>query len=202
MKYSTNRFYYLRHHRTAFHDAELMCGGGSDVPLSETSANHLYKYAAAIASHVKDIEIIYTTRLLRAKQTAEIINEQTNKKIQFVNDLAEWHLGDWEGKPWSNLPHPFTCELTPPSGEPRSLFNKRVRDCITKLLQANKIFLIVGHGIFFHELSTFLLGKPEYLETANLVSLEFDGSNWLCRELLYSSNNLKIQPDEKKNSSW
>ncbi len=45
----------------------------------------------------KNIDIIYSSDLLRAKQTAEIVNKKLNKPIIFDRALRELHSGEMQG---------------------------------------------------------------------------------------------------------
>ena len=181
----TRKFYYLRHHRTDAHDLEQMCGGGSDKPLNQQAEAELMQCSPAIQKILHDVETIYTTSLRRAFQSASAVNQGWNKPIRIVGDLREWHLGEWEGKPWRDLPHPFTFDGRPPGGEARDVFRGRVVRAIGSLVSSDNNFLIVGHGIAFHEISQHLLGTAEYIETAELAVLEAHDDHWHFRRLPY-----------------
>ncbi|WP_316832965.1 histidine phosphatase family protein [Pedobacter aquatilis] len=179
------KFYYLRHHRTQAHEEERICGGGSDLPLNQSAVEDLKANAHLINEKLAEVKVIYTTPLLRARQTAELINGQAHKDIQILAQLAEWHLGSWERQPWSDLPHPFTFEGTPPDGESRQAFRERVNQAIDDLLERDEVFAIVGHGIFFHELSAHLLTQAQYIETAELISMSLHEGKWTFSRIPY-----------------
>ena len=71
-------------HTQAEHHVSGMIGGNTDWALTETGK----KQAHSIGKNMKDLiktenAIKYSSDLLRAKQTAEIINEYLNLKIIF-----------------------------------------------------------------------------------------------------------------------
>ncbi|MCF2487524.1 histidine phosphatase family protein [Dyadobacter sp. CY347] len=185
METLTQQFYYLRHHRTLAHDQELICGGQTDLPLSESSVEYMLHYGEHIAACLQNVRAIYTTNLVRARQTAEAVNVHLNLPIKEIANLKEWCLGDWEGQKWNDLPHPFTFEGKPPNGEARSDFRNRIRQSVTELLHTGEVFLIVAHGIVFHELSDYFTDQPEYIETAELVELCHANKQWTLKRIPY-----------------
>lgn len=87
--------YYVRHGQTAYNLAYKI-QGSIDAPLDQTGI----KQAKATRDKLKDVhlDLIFSSPLIRAKKTAEIINEAHHLDIRFVDALREEHYGDFEGK--------------------------------------------------------------------------------------------------------
>jgi len=75
--------------------------GRSDHRLSERGREQALRTAAALA----DFEPyrIYTSPLLRARETAEIINRRHNAALVVLPDLIEYNLGEFEGQTWNEI---------------------------------------------------------------------------------------------------
>ncbi len=90
--------YFTRHGRTEWNKALRFQGGSGDSPLLPNSLKEI----ALLGEHVKDIPFqkIYTSPLLRAKRTAEIINSKLAHPVEIIEapELKEMGLGDLEGK--------------------------------------------------------------------------------------------------------
>ena len=89
------RLYLIRHGESLWNAQDRIQGHG-DSPLSDTGRTQ----AAHLARHLSrmSIGVIYASRLLRARQTAEIIGETIRVAVDVRPDLHEIGLGAWEGK--------------------------------------------------------------------------------------------------------
>ncbi len=69
--------------------------GHTDLDLSELG----YRQAAATAEHLKDVHVdaIYSSDLLRARNTAEPHAQMRGMKVETSEQLREIFVGDWEG---------------------------------------------------------------------------------------------------------
>ena len=79
--------YFVRHGETDY-NLEGIVQGQLDIPLNKKGIHQ----ANEIKNKLKDldIDIIFSSPLLRAKQTAEIINENLNVKIKYDERLKEF----------------------------------------------------------------------------------------------------------------
>ena len=94
---------YLIRHTTPDISKEI-CYGQSDIELAETFG----KEAEVIFKKLpKTLDRIYTSPLKRCLQLASLIS---HKEIEKVPQLQEMNFGDWELKPWNNIPK---AELNP-----------------------------------------------------------------------------------------
>ncbi len=87
----------IRHAESKANAAGIYQGISYDTPLTEKGISQARLTAEALSS-VKEVAAIYTSPLLRAYQTAEIIN--ANLKVPLVTDrrILEINHGSWEGK--------------------------------------------------------------------------------------------------------
>lgn len=180
-------FFFLRHYKTAAHDEELICGGSSDRPLTPASERQALADAPGIRALTGKVSTIYTSQLQRAFRTGELLNTSLQTTLKVIPSLQEWKMGDWEGQSWHDLPHPFWYEGTPSNGEPRDVFRARTLGAFQQLLATDDRFLVVAHGIVFHELSRSFCGTPIYLETGGLAVFRRYGKAWSVEELPISS---------------
>ena len=77
--------------------------GWIDVPLNSVGREDAKKAAKKVAKY--DIDKIYSSDLIRAKETAEIVKKSNNIKANIIlsKDLRPWNLGIYEGKETKNI---------------------------------------------------------------------------------------------------
>lgn len=96
----TTRLFLVRHGSTAANEQLpfVLQGCELDGPLTVTGQ----RQAAALARGLRDFEIqaIYSSPLLRARQTAVAIADGRNLDVLPVHDLRECSVGKWEGMAW------------------------------------------------------------------------------------------------------
>jgi broad specificity phosphatase PhoE len=94
------RLFLVRHGSTAANEQLpfVLQGCEIDGPLTETGL----RQAAALARGLQDFEIhaIYSSPLLRARQTAGAIAEGRSLDVIPVHELRECSVGQWEGMAW------------------------------------------------------------------------------------------------------
>ncbi len=88
--------YAIRHGQTDWNKEGIIQGGGSNCPLNEEGL----KQAKILAEKLKNFHItkIYSSDLLRAKQTTEEINKILKVKVVYSPLLRETNYGEVEGK--------------------------------------------------------------------------------------------------------
>ena len=90
----------IRHGETDW-NRERKPQGSRDIALNETGIKQAEKLAIRLAEEPCDI--IYTSDLLRAKKTAEIINQKHNAQLIESSQLRESSFGEFEGKTMNDL---------------------------------------------------------------------------------------------------
>ncbi len=149
------KLYLVRHGQTDYNLKNLL-QGSTDNPLNETGRQQ----ARQLARMLEDVpfEIIYSSPLKRAKETAEIIREVNVYKPPILLDerLKEIDMGEWEGRYFPAIleehremfervrENPF--EYVPPGGESFSQFVDRLRSFVEELRgKEHEVVLIVAH---------------------------------------------------------
>ena len=84
----------IRHGQSTANEQGIF-GGTTDYPLSEKG--HTQAKQLAMKLENMNIDVIYSSSLKRAIQTAQPIAEILQKEIKIEDDLREIHVGAWEG---------------------------------------------------------------------------------------------------------
>jgi broad specificity phosphatase PhoE len=91
--------YFIRHGQTQ-DNIDRRIAGRTDVPLTEEGVEQ----AKAAASDLPlDIAVIYSSDLLRCKQTTDILNEDRNIPVIYDARLRERNFGTLEGRLWEDV---------------------------------------------------------------------------------------------------
>jgi broad specificity phosphatase PhoE len=95
-KQNLTTFYIVRHGQTDW-NAKKIIQGQLDIPLNETGE----KQAKEVAEKFKKLkfDLAFSSDLMRAKRTAEIIGLEHKLAIETTNSLRERAFGEMEGKP-------------------------------------------------------------------------------------------------------
>jgi len=135
-----------------------------------TKKGHLQAKLAAEKLKDYKMDIIFSSTSLRTKQTAKYIAEMKNLDIIEDSRLMEINGGDWEGRPWSELPKKWpieydTWENKPhvhqmPNGESMEAFYKRILSAIMDIIKNNpgKNICVVTHGTAIRALMCYFYG--------------------------------------------
>lgn len=136
-------------------DDDSIRGGWSNHPLTNEGLKQSEELAKKLKDNNCDAEIIYSSDLFRAKQTAEILAQQLNLKIEYTPDFREVNNGDLAGMDndmannlypnlyWRNL----EWNQNYPNGESPKEFYERINNAWEKLINSNhKSIILVTHG--------------------------------------------------------
>jgi len=183
--------YLIRHGET---DANVsgVWQGSTDSPLNERGLAQARALAQRIAQEQLPINIIFSSPLRRARQTAEMV-AQALGDVPIIQDpgLAEYHLGEWEGLSYEQLKDEKRLwahmaedpDFIPPGGESPRQFATRLLQSFQTILQkhAGETTAVVGHG--------------GALATALSMILHQDGSHWREYQMLNASlSKLALDP--------
>ena len=151
------RCYLVRHAQTSW-NGENRIQGHSDLPLSVLGEQQARQLGALFAScHLKGI---FTSALQRSQQTAVAIAVGNGHGVTPVieHELAEMHLGAWEGLTPAEIDEQFAgayqqwrarpSSVTIPNAELLSVFRTRVRRSLEKILSRIEEgdYVVVTHG--------------------------------------------------------
>lgn len=140
---------YITRHGETMRNAEQRILGRTDDPLSEKGKQQ----AAELAEKMKDIDIdmIFTSPLSRAKETAQTIADVKGMSLIVDDRLIETDFGDFEGRP-RNLEEYQAAKRDHfkryPKGESYFDIAYRVYDFLFMLKReySDKKVLVVAHG--------------------------------------------------------
>lgn len=90
------RFYLVRHGVTAW-NREMRMQGHTDIPLDEEGLQQAALIGARFAGEPRPPQAVWSSDLLRARQTAEAIAAPLGLAVQTTELLRETKLGEWEG---------------------------------------------------------------------------------------------------------
>lgn len=119
--------------------------GKTDIPLN--GAGILQAEECSEFLKTSQWDVIITSPLKRAKQTAEIINKNVIVPVVEMEEFLERDYGDAEGMTYEERISKFPNKIYP-NQEERASLNKRVIEGIEKINQryGEKKILLVAHG--------------------------------------------------------
>lgn len=152
------RLWLVRHGVTSWNSTQRMCGV-SDIALSETGRVQARWLARRLQR--EQIATIYSSDLLRAKETAEIIARSQPASVHYVLSPAwrELNFGAWEGLTYTQIAEQFPGQLdffsdpehvSPPNGESLAEVLQRIQPVLSTFLQAHAVdkgdIVLVSHA--------------------------------------------------------
>ncbi len=190
------QIYIVRHGQTDW-NAQHLTHGETDIPLNTEGI----KQAKDLSNNLKNIKFdaVFSSDLIRAKKTAEIITLERKMAVSTTQLLRERRYGHLEGTPWYEMKkfHEVWEKLNkkermsykPYNGyetdeEALQRFIIFLREI--SVLYSNKTILVVSHGgimrILLNHLSdtTYLTGSIGNLA---YIKLESDGVDFFIKEL-------------------
>jgi broad specificity phosphatase PhoE len=186
------RLVLLRHGRTAW-NAERRYQGQEDPPLDEVGQAQALEAAALVAAMHPDL--VVSSDLRRADQTARKIVALTGQQLLHDPRLRERHLGHWQGltrdEVQARYPEEFADwlagrDVTRRGGESRQEVATRAVKALDELSGA-ELTVLVSHGATSMCLSAALLGLPQTpsilgpLANCHWTELRDSGDGWTLR---------------------
>ncbi|RCW64233.1 histidine phosphatase family protein [Saliterribacillus persicus] len=156
--------------------------GTTDIPLNETGK----KQAEACGAFLKgtDWDVLITSPLKRAKETAEIINTYMDMPLEEMAEFKERSFGDAEGMTPEERTERFPGRIYPNQEEVETL-HKRLEMGLEKINDRykNKRVLLVAHGAVINAiLSVFSEGEigsgKTQLMNACLSNISYKENKW------------------------
>lgn len=129
------RAYFIRHGETDY-NKDGKVSGQADIPLNETGIEQARKLTRELPD---DITVIYSSDLLRCKQTTDIVNTDRQLPVIYDARLRERKAGSLEGKLWSvvdpdgemkRMSHQLTYDFRRFGGESVAEVEVRVLACL------------------------------------------------------------------------
>ncbi|MBR5272918.1 MAG: histidine phosphatase family protein [Clostridia bacterium] len=181
----------LIRHAQAIGNVHGVFQGHLDSGLTEIGKKQL----EALAERMKSVNVdaVYSSPLIRAKETALAANKYHNAPFALVDDLMEIDGGDWEGVPfedipklypepagvWMNEPYNFRA----PSGETMQSVCNRMVSSIAKIARENegKTVCVVSHGCAIRNYIGYIrygtlerLAYVEWCDNTAIYTIDYD----------------------------
>ena len=161
------KLYLIRHGETDYNNS-LRFQGQTDIPLNQKGIEQAEK----AADFFKDIPLqaIYTSTLIRAKTTAEIIARAKGMELQETDALREMSFGIWENMNTKDIQKKYAKEwkdffasparTTIPQGESMLAVQKRAYPTVQEILDRypEGDVAFVAHGGIIRVLMCTMLG--------------------------------------------
>ncbi len=186
----------LVRHGTTIWNEEGKYQGVIDVPLSDKGRQEAKRVANRLQN--EDIKAVYSSHLVRARETAEIIARPHGLPVKVIREIGEINFGDWEGltsqeiikqfgedayRLW--LEDPGKVEIS--GGDRLSDFGERVLKGFNQVVQAHPedTVVMVTHGGALMTLGCHLHGedltcfRKYYHQNAAISVVEVEGD--ICR---------------------
>lgn len=185
----------IRHGETEANVQQLWYGA-LDAPLTPRGEAQVAATAERLAAHHarSPIDAFYVSPLPRARTTAAAIVASTGLPAVTEDDLAEFSLGDWEGRALDDLRDQEQLwvrwdadpAFAPPNGESPVSFLQRATNAVRRLAcrHPGGQVLIVSHGAFMSSVQAAWLGdRPsdwQRFDPPNCAVsvLVYDGDGW------------------------
>ncbi|MGI8625008.1 MAG: bifunctional RNase H/acid phosphatase [Geodermatophilaceae bacterium] len=180
----------LRHGVTDVTQARRFSGsGGSDPPLNETGRGQAQR-AAAWLGRRGGVDVVLTSPLRRARETADIAAATLGLEVGLEEDLAEAGFGLWDGLSFAEVGNRFPAELeawlgspsvAPPGGESYDDVATRARTVLDDLLATygGRTVLAVSHVTPIKMLTRLALDAPlEVVHRLQVAPASFTTLAW------------------------
>lgn len=178
--------YAIRHGQTDWNKEGIIQGGGSDCPLNEEG----FKQAQLLARRLKKFNIakIYSSDLLRAKQTTEEINKVLQVEVVYSPLLRETNYGEVEGKKTADIAqiekYVKICNAVDagdndacfPGGESRREVVQRFKKFL-QFIEDDTNILISTHGGILRSFSRLYAEKDRKIPNAGGICFSLDADH-------------------------
>lgn len=182
--------YLVRHCKPRLPSDTSMCIGITDIPLSKEGFKQAEKLKGYFLN--KNINAIYSSPLIRAKKTAEIIAD--NKiKVEIKNEFSELNMGKWDGMTFAEIKEKYPEEYAErgrnfedyivEGGESMSMCRDRVLEQLRDIVKdTTDNIIIVAHAGINRLIISELLGisiKQSFLyqrEYGSIIKLKYEGN--------------------------
>lgn len=150
-----NKYFLLRHGQTIYQTKKkgFLYPWPEIAPISLTKKGEGQIEKAAKDLKKENIDLIYSSDVFRAKQTAGIVGKEFGLKVNFDKRLRDVNCGIFNGKHEKNLQRFFSSEMEKfskkiPKGENWNDVRKRLTDFIEEVKRkyTDKKILIISHG--------------------------------------------------------
>lgn len=183
-------------------DDDTVRGGWSQQPLTDEGEVQAAELAVFVQKSGLGIQQVYSSDLLRAMQTAQIVADSLRLPIAPKPEFREVNNGDlagmknelaaeqYPGLYWNTL----AWEQQYPGGESPKEFYERIRcawDVLQKdILERNENVMLVTHGGVMHVILSIVKGEiysnqasPRKIRNAELIALKYQSGKWTEQDI-------------------
>lgn len=164
------RLIFIRHGETDW-NVQKKIQGCTDIPLNEMGIIQAESLARQLEKEDLNVNKIYTSKLVRARKTAEIIGEILHVPYEAYEGLEEMNLGLWEGKTWADVPQLYPEEYEKwhdnrrytktPEGESYQEVLERVLVAIREIMEHETgDIVIVTHSAIIMTIRSYIYDTP------------------------------------------
>jgi len=183
-------------------DDDTVRGGWSQQPLTDEGEVQAAELADFVQKSGLGIQQLYSSDLLRAMQTAQIVADSLRLPIAPKPEFREVNNGNlagiknelaakqYPGLYWNTL----AWEQQYPGGESPKEFYERIRcawDVLQKdILERNENVMLVTHGGVMHVILSIVKGEiysnqasPRKIRNAELIALKYQSGKWTEQDI-------------------
>lgn len=168
-------FLFSRHGQTEW-NAQNRFVGRADVPLNPTGIEQAKQLAKSVSE--LDIDLIYSSPLIRAKETAKCVSDHTQIPLRVHHGLAELDVGYLEGRTETalNFFEEWRAGGLDASVERYEDVSFRVRQALKDIREQARLPLVVAHSGIFEVISGIAnLTTEREIPNAQAVRLSISG---------------------------
>ena len=180
------KVFVIRHGLTPLNKAKKV-----NAEVDEPLAPEGIEQAKEIVSHIpKSVTRIYSSPLLRARQTADVISSARNIPITIADELTEIRMGSLAGKSWEEMENGMELkqkhrtvqfDYRPFGGESLENVKKRLLSFFKNINKKNTDHevLLITHGGMIRLINLLEQGESVYETEKHVSLLTFDLDNIL-----------------------
>ena len=178
------KIFAVRHGQTDW-NAKSKVQGRSDIPLNQEGRSQASETAEKLLDINEPIDLVVTSPLIRALETAEIIANRINAKLEVHQGFIERDFGVFEGMHFTQVDiyalRRWTDNVPTPNGETIREAASRVSIALDDILEkhSGKNIVIVAHGHVLRSIVWYFNGVPpdgeeQNFSVANCSIFEFE----------------------------
>lgn len=181
-------FYAIRHGQTDLNKQGIVQGAGTDVPINETGCQQAESVATKLID--RNIHVIFSSDMIRARQTTDIINQALDLDIFYTALLRETHYGEIEGmvsvevdtdpryqhicEQVDDTTNPLRYDISFPGGESRKAVASRFLSCVQNINHKDKNVLLSTHGGILRSFSSIYNGPDQKIPNCGGLIFDLD----------------------------
>lgn len=170
--------YLIRHGQTDANVNNIWQGQSGDGPINAVGRTQAEQLAIYLSD--KDIKNIYSSDLVRAKQTAEVISERLDLDVEVDPLIREMSYGEFEGLDTDEIEDEYEEVYTKwlqqpqntafPGGESFKDLSDRANNLIQKYFYKDENTVLVSHGDMIRAIITIVSGKTSEFHLPNITN--------------------------------